>query len=124
MRRFELWLAFRRLLAGAAFLVVASSFAWAQSQFGTVVGTVVDSAGSPIPGVTIHAVNQATKLGFSTVTGGSGDYLVGGLLPGLYTMEAQKDGFESHSSLDVQLVAGVTARADISMLPGTVKQSV
>jgi hypothetical protein len=112
------------MLATAVLLVVASGFANAQSQFGSVVGTVTDSSGAPIPGVAVRAVNEGSSLGFSTVTGSSGNYEVGGLLPGLYTIEAKKDGFASNTVVHVPLEAGVPARANISMSPGAVTQNI
>ncbi len=121
---FQMRFLLRRLITVAVFLLAAIGFVGAQSQFGTVVGAVADSGGAPIAGVAIRAVNQASGLGFAAVTGSSGDYLIGGLLPGLYSIEAQKPGFQSHTVSDVTVEAGVSARADISMLPGSVNQSV
>lgn len=124
MNRIALQCKCRQILALAALSVVASGFAHAQSQFGSVVGTVTDSSGAPITGVAIRAVNEGSSLGFSTVTGASGNYEVGGLLPGLYTIEARKDGFASNNVVHVSLAAGVPERADISMSPGAVTQNV
>jgi hypothetical protein len=95
-----------------------------QSQFGSIVGTVTDSTGSALTDATVHATNEDSRLGFSTVTRDSGDYTIGGLLPGLYTIEVQKDGFESKSVVHVLSVAGIPTREDISMPPGSVTQDV
>jgi hypothetical protein len=114
----------RQLLIVVVLSILTSSFAYAQSQFGSVVGTVTDSSGSPIPGVTVHATNEDSSLGFSTVSGSSGDYVIGGLLPGPYTIELKKDGFASRSVVHIVVAAGIPARADVSMSPGAVTQNV
>src|SRR5690349_16843018 len=84
-----------RLLFGIiAALLIAASVASAQTQFGTVVGIVTDPTKARVPGATVKATNEATGLGFSTISSDSGDYLISGLLPGTYTVEVTLPGFK------------------------------
>jgi len=85
----------RRLLAG----VVATLFALliatgAQAQTGAVVGGIVkDAQGGVLPGATITVRNADSGLTRTTVTQGSGDFQVSGLLPGRYDVSAEMSGF-------------------------------
>jgi len=81
-------------------------------------GTVVDSEGGTLPGVTVTATNDATGLGRSTVTANNGGYLINGLRPGLYSIEFALDGFQGLKREGVQLPVGQTVRLEISLEVG------
>ena len=70
IRRCSTWI--QVALATLAVLVVAPRPAAAQFERSAVVGTIVDQQGGVVPGVTVTAVNAATKQTRSTVTDASG----------------------------------------------------
>lgn len=118
-----------RPLLRASFAVAAVFFlglgvARAQSQFGTAVGTVTDPARAAVPGATVKASNEASNLGFSTVSGQSGDYVIGGLLPGMYTITVEKTGFKDFRITGVRILPGNSTRADVQMELGAVAEQV
>jgi hypothetical protein len=60
-------------------------------------GTVTDSSGGVIPGVTVTAKNDNTGIVTTTVSNASGVYNFPRLLPGIYTINAEMQSFQSKS---------------------------
>ena len=67
----------------------------AQLDTAVISGTVRDQSGALIPGATVQVHNQDTGLLRTTITGGSGTYQMGQIPPGVYTIEAQAQGFST-----------------------------
>src|SRR5258705_13813124 len=63
----------RRLLA-LVLLLFMPAFAFAQEA--TVIGTVTDSTGGVLPGVTVRAIHDATGNTFETVTDDRGNFRI------------------------------------------------
>ena len=76
-------------------LALFSSCAWAQTQLSTVFGTVTDSSGAVIPAAQVTILNQSTGLKRSTPTDANGQYRPAGLPPGMYTLRAEKEKFQT-----------------------------
>jgi len=70
----------------------AVSLAVAQ-EYGSVVGTAVDTSGAALPGVTVTLKGQGAPR--TQVTGADGGYRFIGLDPGSYSMVAELDGFST-----------------------------
>ena len=94
----------RRTSASAGIAAVLLTFALvflfagqaaAQLDTALISGTVRDQSGALIPGATVQVHNQDTGLLRTTITGGSGTYQMGQIPPGVYTIEAQAQGFSS-----------------------------
>jgi hypothetical protein len=102
---------------GAALLLLLSLSLPAVSQglFATVGGTVTDSSGALIPGVTIRATNIDTQVVATTVTNEAGAYNFADLLPGKYTLTAALPGFQTKNLTDVQLSQNTTYRYNFDL---------
>ena len=89
----------KRYLIGAAILLslTLSTQAFGQSSLATISGTVADSTGALIPGVTITVTHEATGQSRQAVTGSEGRFVIPTLLPGTYTVKAELPGFETAS---------------------------
>ena len=74
----------------AVFIVFLPTLALAQEA--TVTGTVVDSTGGVLPGVTVTAVNAATGNNFVSVTDERGAYRVA-VRVGMYRVTMELQGF-------------------------------
>src|SRR5262245_42073979 len=68
---------------------------FSQAAQATVLGTVTDSAGAVMMGVSVRARNIDTGVAQSAVTDGSGQFLVGNLSVGNYEVEAAMAGFRT-----------------------------
>src|SRR5262245_31819328 len=75
-----------------------------------IAGTVKDSSGAVLPGVTIEATSPALieKARFA-VTDGSGQYRVEDLRPGTYTVSFSLTGFNTFKREGVELTGSFTA---------------
>jgi hypothetical protein len=87
----------------AALCVFISALAFGQSVNATVGGTVVDTSGALIPGVTVTATNTGTGIMNTVVTNESGAYNFAALQPGAYKVTAELPGFQTQTLTDVQL---------------------
>ena len=85
----------KRFLVSEAIVLLVLSLsvpAFSQGFFSTVTGTVTDTSGALIPGVTVKATAVDTGVVTNTVTNESGAYTFGNLLPGKYTIGASLPG--------------------------------
>ncbi|MEW5974919.1 MAG: TonB-dependent receptor [Acidobacteriota bacterium] len=101
----------------ALVLSLAGVTAYAQT-LGEITGQVTDSSGSVIPLARITVINEGTSASRPTSTNSVGIYRVPSLTPGLYTVRAEADGFQSVVRSGVQLQVQQTARLDFEMQIG------
>src|SRR6266550_1224084 len=94
----------------------------AHAQEATVSGTVIDSTGGVLPGVTIKAVNAASGNSFEAVTDGRGAYLLAARI-GTYQITATLSGFGAVSRT-LELLVGQTAVVNLRLAPSAVQESV
>jgi outer membrane receptor protein involved in Fe transport len=102
--------------------LMAASPAFAQNA--QVAGTVKDSSGGVMPGVTLTAKNNAMGVTRTEVTDVKGGYRLVALLPGSYTVTAQISGFEAQSRTNVSLEIDQTATLDFTLKPATLSETV
>src|SRR5580698_3703968 len=67
---------------------------FAQSTFGTLVGTVKDPSGAVVAGSVVTASNNGTSAQRSTVTDKEGGYVLVNMEPGSYQIVMQSAGFQ------------------------------
>jgi outer membrane receptor protein involved in Fe transport len=104
-------------------LILCTTSAFAQTQFGAAQGTVQDAEEQPIPGASI--VISSESWGSITVyTNKNGRYRIESLVPGNYTLEAQLVGFPSVLKSDVRISVGGVSVVDFMLEPQKVEESV
>src|SRR5262245_59437053 len=103
-------------------LLAAQTFA--QSSNATVSGTVADSTGAFIPGVTVTATNTETGIVSTVITNESGTYNFASLQPGLYNFSAELVGFQTQTYSKFQLGLSQQVRLNFALRVGGVAQSV
>ena len=105
-----------------AFLLFIPSFALAQSA-SVISGTVKDSSGGVLPGVSVKITNETTNTSADIVTNPDGTYTSEPLTPGPYRVSVSLDGFET---VDKRIVvaAGQPATNDVTLSPARFSQSV
>src|SRR5262245_1558047 len=82
-------------------LLVTASFG--QVTNSTLTGTVADSTGAVLPGVTVSATNTATGVASTNVTNEAGAYTIQGLISGTYTVSSELPSFQRQTYLNVEL---------------------
>ena len=102
----------------AAFCVwiwFAGAFASAQSDRGSVSGTVIDPSGSGITGAKVTITNTAMGTQNATVTTGAGQYTVPELPAGVYSVTVVAPGFTTLVRNGITVSVGETAHVDLQL---------
>src|SRR6266705_5667958 len=102
----------RLVLLGAILLVPARLSA----QEATLTGTIADSTGGVLPGVTVTALHEATGNTFVAVTDERGIYRIPARV-GSYQISAVLQGFATVERTGIQLLAGQTSTINLLMSP-------
>ncbi len=104
------------------FLFSLASFA--QSDRGTMTGTVLDTTGAVIPGVSIAATNVETGARYETVSTETGNYTLAQMPAGLYQLSAELPGFKKYVRQGITVLVAQTLRLDVSLEIGSNTDSV
>ena len=114
------WGLARRVLAiGVILLLPVAAFA----QEAVLTGTITDSTGAVLPGVTVTATNNATGNKFVGVSDERGVYRLPVRI-GTYQIISELQGFSTATREGVTLLVGQTASIDLKMSPSTVQETV
>lgn len=113
-----------RFVACVFCLFVFAFQAAAQSPQGSIIGTVMDSQGSSIPGVEVIARNVGTNLTYRATTGQDGSYNMVALPIGDYEVGATSTGFKAFRRTGIRLEVSQRLRLDITLEIGDVTELV
>ncbi|MGE3509451.1 MAG: carboxypeptidase-like regulatory domain-containing protein, partial [Vicinamibacterales bacterium] len=115
-----------RLVAALALCTFGFTAGVAAQDVGAIRGTVQDTSGAVLPGVTVVLSNPGVIGGNQqTVTDERGIFQFTNLVPSAsYTVRAELAGFRTVSAERIAVNASVTVRADLTMQLGTVAESV
>ena len=112
----------RTFLLMLAVLVLVPALARAQSVF---TGTVKDTSGAVMPGVTVEAASPVLiEKVKSTITDENGQYRIVDLRPGTYTITFTLPGFNTQTRDAVELQSNFVATIDVQLGVGTLQESV
>ena len=114
----------RSMIRIIALMLVCNTIAWAQSDRGSITGTVTDSTGGIVPDAAVTATNTATNVVSRTATNDTGAYTIPALLPGKYKLRVEKNGFKAAEQAEVILAASSTVRVDVGLQVGEISESV
>src|SRR5262245_366827 len=109
-----------KCLVGVGLLLEPSLLLSQGTARGTLVGTVSDSSGAVVPGVTITVLNVDTGIQQRSLTSEAGVYAHPNLPAGTYRVTGEMKGFQQAVVDSVQLEVGATYRADIVLQVGDV----
>lgn len=97
---------------------------WAQTGDGTLVGTVTDSQGAVLPGVTVTATSPALIGERVAHADGSGYYRLRSLPPGDYMLKAELSGFAAYQRTGIVMRAGATFTVNVTMQLSTIAENI
>ncbi len=112
------------MITCVALLFFYGSAANAQTFRGTILGTVTDSSGAAVSGVTVTVKNTDTGLLRTVTTGDDGSYSVPELPIGNYSVTVEKSGFKSGVVSGIHVEISSERRADVALQPGEVTQKI
>lgn len=98
--------------------------AFVQTSNATLGGTVTDSTGALIPGVTITATNTGTGIVSTVISNEAGAYQFASLQTGTYRVSAELPGFQIQTYSDVALGVSQQVRLNFTLQVGSVAQTV
>ncbi len=108
-----------------AFLVLAVPFALvAQSDRGTITGTIADPQDAVVQGTRVSAANRNTGAVVNTVSTETGNYVLTQLPAGVYDLSFEAPGFKKVTRPGVQVQVAQTVRVDARLEVGATTESV
>ena len=114
----------RSKTACAAVFLALSIPCLGQVSSGSLLGDVHDEKSAGIGGVLIVARNNDTGFSRSASTNSFGGYRMDDLLPGVYTVSAQHDGFQAETVSPIFVEINQKARLDFQLHVGSVHETV
>src|SRR5437867_11082462 len=110
------------LIVVCLFLSAVAGFA--QSDRGTITGTVSDATGAVIPGVAIEAKNVQTGALYQAGSSETGNYTLAQLPAGTYELSANLPGFKKYVRSGIIVSVATTLRIDVALQVGAAGDSV
>jgi hypothetical protein len=110
----------RRLFLACAILALPATM---YAQEAVLNGTVTDTTGAVLPGVTVTATNDATGNTFVAVTDITGRYRIA-VRTGIYKLSAELAGFAPFARSGIELFVGQTITINVPLQPGGVAETV
>ena len=114
---------FIRGVVCAAVILLAAGLSSAQSDRGTIAGTVLDSSGAVVSSANISAKNMETEAVSTAVSGPTGGFRIPDLIVGTYNVSVTAAGFKSIEQTGVVVQVNTTSSLDFSLQPGDVKET-
>ena len=113
-----------RLVRFAFGVLLFATMAAAQSDRGTITGTVQDPASAVVPGAAVSAKNMETGANYPTVTTSTGNFTISALPAGIYEVAIEAPGFRKHIGQNTQVQVAQTIRLDIVLQIGSTAETV
>jgi hypothetical protein len=121
-------MSFHRVIAASASVIllalVPGRTALAQAVYGSIAGSVTDSTGAAMPGVTVTVTSQERKTSDTTVSNESGFYVRDRLLPGVYEVKAELSGFKSAVVSAARVSVDSQTKVDVHLEVGQLTEAV
>jgi hypothetical protein len=106
----------------ALMILAAPAAVWAQAS---IAGTVKDTSGALLPGVTVEASSPALIEKVRTaVSDGTGQYRIENLRPGVYTVKFVLTGFSTVSREGVEVSGSATVSINADMRVGSLEETI
>src|SRR5215472_17204097 len=113
-----------RLSQFLPFFLACASAMLAQSDRGTITGTISDPAGAVISSAPIEAHNTETGAVYPAATSTTGNYTIAQLPAGTYELTVTVPGFKRYVRAGLQVEVAGTVRIDPTLEVGSATESV
>jgi hypothetical protein len=112
------------LILLGVFLLAMPGMLFSQAYFGTVSGTLTDPTGAVIPGVKVTLVDQEKGYQFKAASDNAGRYLYRSIPPGIYTVNAELEGFQKTIRTGIRVDINENATANLTLKVASSVQTV
>ena len=114
-----------RTILGAILLLAVLSFsAFAQSDRGTITGTITDPAGAVVANAQVEARNVNTGSVYQVASSATGNYTISQLPVGAYELTVTVTGFKRYVRSDITVQVAGTVRIDPQLEVGAATESI
>jgi hypothetical protein len=104
------------------FFFLFTFYSFGQEQYGNIRGTIVDTEGTPLPGVAVTLGGPyAPKM---LITSSGGIFRFVNMLPGTYTLKCELSGFNTYIQENIVIRIGTNVDLEVKMLLSTLKEEV
>jgi hypothetical protein len=114
----------KRIHVALFLFVLAVASPLAAQITGRISGLVTDSGGGAVPGASVRAINESTRLEWSANTNERGDFVITTLPPGAYTLRVEAKGFRPVGRSGLELVADGRLTSNFTLEVGDVTSTV
>ncbi|MBO0800661.1 MAG: carboxypeptidase regulatory-like domain-containing protein, partial [Blastocatellia bacterium] len=115
----------RHILRFAGFALIACGFilhAQAQVNTGSILGTVKDNSGAAVMGAKVVVTDIARSAATTYTTDAEGNYNVPFLIPGVYSVAVEAQGFKKSVTNNVVVQLDQKARIDFALEVGQIAE--
>ncbi len=109
---------------GVGLIAILFSVTPARAQNAALAGVVKDSSGAVIPQTSVTLTNQHSGISVSTQSDAGGRFEFLTVVPGTYSLKAERQGFKSHEQSPIRLEVDERSRLDIALEVGNVAETV
>src|SRR5258708_8512312 len=109
-----------RFLSFSFFLTFSGMTVRAQSDRGTIAGTVLDSSGAVVQGASVTATGANTGAVYKTTSTDTGAYRIPDMQVGVYNLTITATGFKTSEQKGLVVQINTTSSLDVTLQPGVV----
>ena len=113
----------RQSRVAAVFVMITGAIAFAQSNQGTITGTISDPGGAVVAGAQIEVRNADTGVIYRGGTSNTGNYVIP-VPVGTYEITVNVPGFKRYVQSNVQVVVATDTRKDLTLEIGLASEAV
>jgi hypothetical protein len=107
-----------RVAISLSLWILTTLHLYSQTATGTLEGRVTDASGAVVPDARVRIVSSQTNFEQELNTNSVGVFVRPFLIPGLYQVTVEKQGFRKHSEKDVRINVQQTVSLDIALTVG------
>jgi hypothetical protein len=96
----------------------------AQAVYGSILGTVTDPSGAAVPNAKVTVTSQTKNTSVETTTNDSGNYSVTHLIPDVYSVRVEGEGFKVLQFKDIPVSADAAAPVNAQFQVGSTSEQV
>ncbi|MFB3777611.1 MAG: carboxypeptidase regulatory-like domain-containing protein, partial [Bryobacteraceae bacterium] len=96
----------------------------AQSETGSMMGTITDPSGAAVPGAEVVVRNTGTSVTFVSVTDATGIWRAPQLVPGVYEISVSAKGFSTMVRRDINVRVADRLRVDFTLQVGALAETI
>jgi hypothetical protein len=115
---------FVAVFAAIVMAALCTSAVRAQVLYGSIVGTVTDSADLAVPGATVTITHTETNQARDTTSNETGGYTFPNVAAGTYNVEVTLPGFQTFRSQNIRVQLNTAVRVDARLSVGALQESV